>query len=544
MTRSWIYFVCEQIFLELLGFVGKKFCNRWDKKVGFTMKKKSTVVNLFAGEGGLSKAFLNAGAEIVYATGIDADACRIYNYNIQSVICEREHIQNVIIDSIPDADIMVGRLPCQKFSVSGCEKYEDTEWLELLKIVEAKRPRVICFETASLLSFMNSGKTGERLVDKLKQIGYFVKWQHMNLNEYGNMPLSKRRLYIVAFKEKDFFDDFEFPSKVQLTKSAFEIINIKDKKSDKYYSGGNIRYILSNNSIEIQTGVFYQLRNEPNKGLRLHMSDSCSSLGLNTFYMPLTVDKFGLRRLTPEECFKLQGFFDMNLPDDIGDNVLYKYARTCSPVALAERVAINILTALNERSNLIDSDRNGKDQNTSLSERESLPRQEVSHDLKGDKQKNKAGARGSNSQKERKTCGVTVKNEEEFTLKMVIPALKKVGCFDVRYNHGSDEYGKDVIYKYRDNLQRTNLGAVQIKFGDISGEANGTLDVILNQIDDAFRMHYIDVSENREQNILQLLIICSGKYTRNAKEKILKKLDKGYDVRFWDGQDVLNILES
>lgn len=510
------------------------------------MKKKRTVVNLFAGAGGLSKAFLNAGAEIVYANGIDDDAaCRIYDYNIQGVTCEREHIQNIMIDNIPDAEIMVGRLPGQVFSVSGHGKYEDRELQELLKIVEAKRPGVICFETASLHSVMNNRKIGEGFVDKLNKIGYFVKWQHMNLNEYGNMPLSKRRLYIVAFKEKDIFDDFEFPSKVKLTKSAFEIINIKDKKSDKYYSGENLKYILSNNSIEIQTGVFYQLRNEFNKGLRIHLSDSCPSFGLYPSHIPMIVDKYGLRKLTPEECFKLQGFFDMKLPDDIGDNSLYKCARTCSPVALAERVAINILTALDERFNSIDSDRNEKDQNTSLFERESLPRQEASNDLrKSDKQGNKAGVCGSNSQKERKTCGVTVNNEEEFTLKMVIPALKKVGCFDVRYNHGSDEYGKDVIYKYWDNLQRTNCGAVQIKFGDISGEANRTLDVILSQIDDVFSMPYLDVSENQEQKIRQLIIICSGKYTRNAKEKILKKLDKGYDVRFWDGQDVLNILSQ
>lgn len=133
-------------------------------------------------------------------------------------------------------------------------------------------------------------------------------------------------------------------------------------------------------------------------------------------------------------------------------------------------------------------------------------------------------------------------NEEEFTKQRVIPALSKIGMLDVRYNHGTKEYGRDVVYQYNDNFGKPRYGSAQVKLGDISGKVGGMLNIIREQIEDSFKMKYKDVAAVKEVRINQVVIVCSGKYTDNAKEKILESVLPGQNVVFLDGQDIDNII--
>lgn len=133
-------------------------------------------------------------------------------------------------------------------------------------------------------------------------------------------------------------------------------------------------------------------------------------------------------------------------------------------------------------------------------------------------------------------------NEKDFTLQYVMPALKKRGFMNVRYEHGVSEYGRDVTYQFIDNFNFLHYGAAQIKVGNISGKANGQLSTIIDQIKLAFEMPYIDMALQNKVFISQFVVICSGTYTNNAKEIIIEKLKSIRSVVFLEGQDIIRML--
>ena len=138
---------------------------------------------------------------------------------------------------------------------------------------------------------------------------------------------------------------------------------------------------------------------------------------------------------------------------------------------------------------------------------------------------------------------LTQLNEKDFTLQYVIPALEKLGFMNVRYEHGVSEYGKDVIYQYMDNFKFHRYGAVQVKVGNISGRADGLLSTIIEQIRLAFDMPYRDMSSQSEVFISQVVVICSGTYTNNAKEIISRRLKGSGNVICLDGQDIVRMIK-
>ncbi|ADO77220.1 hypothetical protein [Halanaerobium praevalens] len=136
-------------------------------------------------------------------------------------------------------------------------------------------------------------------------------------------------------------------------------------------------------------------------------------------------------------------------------------------------------------------------------------------------------------------------SEEEFTLNLVIPSLKKI-FKEVEYNHGKEEFGKDILYKKEDEFGNTIHGGAQVKLGNMSGSATSDLNEIVNQIEDAFDVP-VDKKLNSSYNrfhIKELLIICSGKYTNHAKKKIIEKINKSYPVKFLDGESIKDILRN
>lgn len=137
-------------------------------------------------------------------------------------------------------------------------------------------------------------------------------------------------------------------------------------------------------------------------------------------------------------------------------------------------------------------------------------------------------------------------NEKEFTLRIVLPILRKLGFQNVKYNHGKREYGRDVLFARTTEFQELEHWAAQVKFGNISGGADGEIDEILGQIDDAFKMQFYDLYTRQKQRISKLAIIISGKFTENAIEKICEKIESHAvrnNVTFIDGEKLQTLAE-
>ena len=118
-----------------------------------------------------------------------------------------------------------------------------------------------------------------------------------------------------------------------------------------------------------------------------------------------------------------------------------------------------------------------------------------------------------------------VESEKEFTLKTVLPIIRKLGFQNVRYNHGKKEFGRDIIFSRITEFQEVEHWGAQVKFGNISGSVNSEIDEIIGQIDDAFKMPFYDLYSKQHQRISKIVIIISGKFTENAIEKICNKIE-------------------
>lgn len=117
-------------------------------------------------------------------------------------------------------------------------------------------------------------------------------------------------------------------------------------------------------------------------------------------------------------------------------------------------------------------------------------------------------------------------DEIKFTVEVLLPLFRNMGFIDVRYNHGKREFGKDMTFSEIDKFGVIRNYGVQVKAGDVSGEAGSEIDKIIGQIGDAFSMPYVNTTSREKRYISDLIIAISGRFTDNAKDKIIEKINR------------------
>ena len=137
-------------------------------------------------------------------------------------------------------------------------------------------------------------------------------------------------------------------------------------------------------------------------------------------------------------------------------------------------------------------------------------------------------------------------DEKDFTLRTVLPIVRKLGFSNVRYHHGKREFGRDLLFARTTEFQELEHWGAQVKFGDVAGGANSEIDYMLGQIDDAFKMPFYDLYTRQQQRISKLAVIISGRFTENAIEKICEKIES-HAIRnnliFVDGEKIQTLAE-
>jgi len=136
--------------------------------------------------------------------------------------------------------------------------------------------------------------------------------------------------------------------------------------------------------------------------------------------------------------------------------------------------------------------------------------------------------------------------EPKFTKEVMIPLLKKMKYKNVRYNHGVDEHGKDVIFSEINKFGEEIFYAVQIKAGDISGGSNSDINTLVNQAKRAFTMPFKLLGEKHERHLSFFIIAISGHFTRIAKDVIVQQIERPYkqNVFFWDKDSIEDLIDS
>jgi len=313
-------------------------------------------LDLFAGIGGIRLGFENAGFETVFGNDFDPYCKVTYDLNFKTTSLKVTDIAKIKSSDLPNFDILLGGFPCQPFSIAGYRKgFLDTDrgnlFFEIIRILKDKKPQAFLLENVKNLKSHDQGRTFNIISEHLKDLGYYVKTQILNSMEYGNVPQNRERVYIVGFKSKEKFDAFEFPKPIPLTRTIADLLEITVDK--KYYYNNSPLFKILKASIKSQ-GRVYQWRRAY---VRENKSGVCPTLtanmGMGGHNVPLIRNSQGIRKITPRECARMQGFPEnYQLPKDISDSKLYKQLGNSVTVSVVERVAQQIREALDYKDNV------------------------------------------------------------------------------------------------------------------------------------------------------------------------------------------------
>lgn len=377
--------------------------------------KEFTVASLFAGVGGICLGFKQAKTEkssykLLWANEIDEFASHTYRTNFDHPLLEGDIKKVLHPETIEDSeektyytnlheqilkepiDVLNGGFPCQAFSIAGEQKgFEDERgnlFLNIIDLIEqlgAKfyKPRILFLENVKNLQSHDKGNTYKVIKSKLEGCGYTIFEKVLNTMNYTDLPQNRERIYIIGFLNKEdaakfhFFDEKNL-LELRVDKTAEErasdvkkIVDYSLTKEDSahyYYTREKYPHYFvaedefKNSKKEVRINLdeqvdefyqFYQCR----RGMyvRKNMSNVCPTLtanmGTGGHNVPLIKVADGVRKLTPAETFKLQGFPVGNgyvLPTEykgkkFSDSHLYKQAGNAVSVPVIKLLATEIL---------------------------------------------------------------------------------------------------------------------------------------------------------------------------------------------------------
>jgi DNA (cytosine-5)-methyltransferase 1 len=343
-------------------------------------------VSLFSGIGGFEQALNKLGGTCVMASEIDKYANQAYEilYGHPTV----GDVTKVAAEDVPDHDLLVGGFPCQAFSVAGkrlgFEEARGTLFFEIARIAKVKQPKAMLLENVKGLVGHDGGKTLDTIIQTLAEIGYTVDFEVMN-SKYFGVPQNRERIFIVAVRNdliepsewnvgkrsdvvakgkrrikelsvKTF--NFDWPAQDQVTVRLRDILE-SDVDERFYLSEEKTANLVAQleNALAIKEAtkkgyavafegdaVNFQFPDSETRRGRIgkQIANTLEASGIN---QGVVTPRYRIRKLTPLECFRLQGFpdseFDKLTANGISNSQLYKMA--------GNAVTVNVISALGRR---------------------------------------------------------------------------------------------------------------------------------------------------------------------------------------------------
>ena len=318
--------------------------------------KKFKLASFFAGVGGIDLGFKQTGDfETVYANEFDLYPAATFERNFKLKVDCRD-ICEVQPDEIPKVHGYVFGFPCQAFSIAGYRlgfndpKNRGNLFFEVMRLVHENRPRFLFAENVKNLVGHDAGKTFKVILEAFRAEGYEPRFKVLNAMEYGNVPQNRERIYIVGFRDAEDVKNFDFPEPVKLTKKLSDIIDFESRLSDEfYYTPGKYKGDIYEQLVAAMDDpdTVYQWRR---KYVRKNKSGVVPTLTANQgeggHNVCLIKTKYGIRKMTPHECFNAQGFPEnFKLPEQLNSR-LYKQAGNSVCVSVINRIAQNISDAM------------------------------------------------------------------------------------------------------------------------------------------------------------------------------------------------------
>ena len=312
--------------------------------------KELTFGSMFAGIGGIDLAFINAGFTPVWANEMDKKAIETFKANLSTKLVEGR-IEDAKEGEFTEVTVITAGFPCQAFSIAGLQKgFNDKDrgnlFFEIMKLSDRLSPEVLFLENVKNLIHHDKGRTFEVILSHLDRRGYHVKHQVLASDVEGGIPQGRKRIFIVCFQDKKAYDEFLFPEPIPLKVKPVSLIS--PTADAKYYYKNTKYYPMLLEEMSLDFNAVYQLRR---KYVRKNQSGVCPTLTANAgkggHNVPLVWDEVDIRKLTPREMLKFQGFpDDFIIPSGMADCHIYCQAGNSVTVPLVERIAKNIHSAL------------------------------------------------------------------------------------------------------------------------------------------------------------------------------------------------------
>lgn len=320
---------------------------------------KFTFIDLFAGIGGFRMAFQNLGGRCVFSSEWDEQAQKTYLANYGEVPfgdITKETTKNYIPDNF---DVLCAGFPCQAFSLAGkrlgFEETRGTLFFDVAEIIRRKRPKAFFLENVKGLLIHDKGKTIQTILRVLREdLDYYVPDpQIVNAMNFG-VPQHRERVYIVGFRKDMGVEEFVYPTPTDKTKT-FADIKEKDVVSAKYYlSTQYIKTLVAHKERHAAKGNGFGYEIIPDNGVANAIVVGGMGRERNLVidnrledFTPVTnikgeINRDGIRRMTPREWARLQGF-----PDDfkivVADASAYKQFGNSVAVPAIQATAKEIL---------------------------------------------------------------------------------------------------------------------------------------------------------------------------------------------------------
>jgi DNA (cytosine-5)-methyltransferase 1 len=315
------------------------------------MTQNLTIAGLFAGVGGIEKGFSQAGFRPVVSNELDRYASITFRENNVHQLIEGD-IKELPSSAVPKGiTVLAGGFPCQPFSVAGYRKGFDDDrgnvFWEIDRLYGDQKPQVVFLENVKNLRTHDSGNTFSVIKSALEDRGYTVIADVLNAKDYSMVPQNRERMYIVAFKDPKAAKRFSFPEKIGKPASINKYIDFNKKVPAEYYYGPSTPFYERLVEEITEKGTVYQWRRQYVRANKSGVSPTLTAnMGMGGHNVPIILTKYGIRKLTPEECFRLMGFEDFKIPGGLAKSHLYKQAGNSVVVPVIARIAESIKRAL------------------------------------------------------------------------------------------------------------------------------------------------------------------------------------------------------
>lgn len=329
-------------------------------------RRKLRVGCLFAAIGGFCRAFQECGATVVWANEKDRFARDTFVANFPNVRHVHKPIEglSVVGDGLDPIDVLTAGFPCQPFSVAGEKRgmhdERGTLFLHIIRLIREfgdDKPKILLLENVEHFRNHDNRKTFRRVQSEIQKAGYWFSEkdaQILNTATHTDIPQNRRRIFMVAFNSAYFpANTFKFPDPLPpgSLQKVRDFLDLERKGPAILYFKPESQYhpMFVEAIGKGKRDSIYQLRRSY---VRENMSGMCftlmANMGEGGHNVPVVKDKWGIRKLTPRECARLQGYDDswFQIPSHLSRAQISKQIGNSVTVPLVTRLAENCIRAL------------------------------------------------------------------------------------------------------------------------------------------------------------------------------------------------------